>query len=56
MYFFGDALFPDGNNYPLRSAGALAIQVRDPEKTWRVIEAVIASLGRAVEQWTEAPR
>src|SRR5664280_2902151 len=39
MIFVGDALFPGGNNYP-----AIAIQVRDPNETKRVIEAIIACL------------
>ena len=31
MIFIGDALFPGGNDYPAREAGAVSIQVRDPE-------------------------
>lgn len=42
MLFVGDALFPGGNDYPARSTGADCIQVRDPNETKRVIEAVIA--------------
>ena len=42
MLFLGDALFPGGNDYPARSTGADCIQVRDPNETKRVIEAVIA--------------
>jgi phosphomannomutase len=42
MLFIGDALFPGGNDYPAREAGVLSIQVRDPEETKRVIEAVLA--------------
>jgi HAD superfamily hydrolase (TIGR01484 family) len=42
MLFIGDALFPGGNDYPVRSTGADCIQVRDPNETKRVIEAVIA--------------
>lgn len=30
MMFVGDALFPGGNDYPAKEAGALSIQVRDP--------------------------
>jgi phosphomannomutase len=45
MIYVGDALFPDGNDYPAREAGALSIQVRDPHESKRVIEAVIACLG-----------
>ena len=44
MIFVGDALFPGGNDYPAKTAGALSIQVRDPHETKRVIEAVIACL------------
>jgi HAD superfamily hydrolase (TIGR01484 family) len=42
MLYVGDALFPGGNDYPARSTGADCIQVRDPEETKRVIEAVTA--------------
>ncbi len=45
MIFIGDALFPGGNDYPAKEAGALSIQVRDPEDTKRVIEAIVACLG-----------
>jgi HAD superfamily hydrolase (TIGR01484 family) len=44
MIFVGDALFPGGNDYPAKEAGALSIQVRDPNECKRVIEAVIACL------------
>jgi phosphomannomutase len=44
MIFVGDALFPGGNDYPAREAGALSIQVRDPHESKRVIEAVVACL------------
>ena len=42
MLFIGDALFPGGNDFPARSTGADCIQVRDPNETKRVIEAIIA--------------
>jgi phosphomannomutase len=42
MIFIGDALFPGGNDYPAKKAGALSIQVRDPHETKRVIESIIA--------------
>ncbi len=42
MLYVGDALFPGGNDYPVRTTGADRIQVRDPEETKRVIEVVIA--------------
>jgi phosphomannomutase len=44
MVFVGDALFPGGNDYPAKQAGAVSIQVRDPEESKRVIEAIIACL------------
>jgi len=44
MIYVGDALFPGGNDYPARSTGATCIQVRDPEESKRVIEAMIACL------------
>jgi phosphomannomutase len=44
MLFIGDALFPGGNDYPAKEAGALSIQVRDPEETKRVIETIVACL------------
>jgi phosphomannomutase len=45
MIYIGDALFPGGNDYPAKEAGALSIQVRDPDESKRVIEAIIACLG-----------
>jgi hydroxymethylpyrimidine pyrophosphatase-like HAD family hydrolase len=44
MIFIGDAVFPGGNDYPAKEAGALTIEVRDPHETKRVIEAIIACL------------
>ena len=44
MIFIGDALFEGGNDHPARTTGATCIQVRDPEETKRVIEAIIACL------------
>lgn len=44
MIFIGDALFPGGNDYPAKEAGALSIEVRDPHETKRVIETLIACL------------
>ncbi len=44
MIFIGDALFPGGNDYPAKEAGALSIQVRDAEETKRVIETILACL------------
>lgn len=42
MIYIGDALFEGGNDYPARTTGAVCIQVRDPDETKRVIEAIIA--------------
>jgi hypothetical protein len=44
MIFIGDALFPGGNDYPAKEAGVVSIQVRDPNESKRVIEAIIACL------------
>lgn len=42
MLFVGDAIFPGGNDYPAREAGALSIEVRDPDESKRVIETILA--------------
>ena len=42
MLYVGDALFPGGNDYPVRSTGAVCIQVRDPNETKVVIETILA--------------
>jgi len=47
MIYVGDALFPGGNDYPARETGAVCIQVRDPNETKRVIEAINACLSAA---------
>ena len=47
MIFIGDALFPGGNDHPAREAGVVSIQVRDPDETKRVIEAILACMNRA---------
>jgi HAD superfamily hydrolase (TIGR01484 family) len=44
MIFVGDALFPGGNDYPAKQAGALSIAVREPHETKRVVEAILACL------------
>ena len=44
MIFIGDALFPGGNDYPAKEAGVVTIQVRGPNETKRLIEAIIACL------------
>jgi phosphomannomutase len=46
MIFIGDAVFPGGNDYPAKEAGALTIKVRDPHETKRVIEAIAACLAQ----------
>jgi HAD superfamily hydrolase (TIGR01484 family) len=46
MLFLGDAIFVGGNDYPGKEAGVPSIQVRDPEETKRVIEAIQACLER----------
>jgi HAD superfamily hydrolase (TIGR01484 family) len=47
MIFVGDAVFPGGNDYPAKQAGALSIEVKDPHETKRVIEAISACLGES---------
>jgi HAD superfamily hydrolase (TIGR01484 family) len=44
MIYGGDALFPDGNDYPVEQVGVIAIPVRDPNETKRVMETIIACL------------
>ena len=44
MIFIGDALFPGGNDYPAKEVGVVSIQVRDPNETKRVIDAIVACL------------
>ena len=44
MIFIGDALFPGGNDYPAKEAGVVSIQVRDPNESKRVIEAILACM------------
>src|SRR5688572_24968036 len=38
MLFVGDALFPGGNDYPVKECGVDSIMTRDPEETKRIIE------------------
>jgi phosphomannomutase len=47
MIFIGDAVFPGGNDYPAKEAGALSIRVKDPHETKRVVEAIIACLEKS---------
>jgi phosphomannomutase len=44
MIFIGDALFPGGNDHPARETGVVSIQVRDPNETKRVSEAILACM------------
>jgi HAD superfamily hydrolase (TIGR01484 family) len=45
MIFVGDAIFPGGNDYPVKEAGVDSIQVRDTKETKRVTETIIYCLG-----------
>jgi len=57
MIFIGDALFPGGNDYAAKETSIVTIEVRDPNETKRVIEAIIACLDgdlsaiRSKEEW-----
>ncbi len=46
ILFMGDAIFPGGNDDPVRGAGIDVIRVRDPDDTATAIRAVIACLAR----------
>jgi HAD superfamily hydrolase (TIGR01484 family) len=50
MIFVGDAVFPGGNDYPAKQVGVVSIEVRDPDETKRVIEAIIACLDGREDQ------
>lgn len=52
MIFIGDALFPGGNDHPATETGMVTIQVRDPQESKRVIEAIIACLDTTQNQPT----
>ena len=41
MLFVGDALFPGGNDYPVKEAGVDCVQVGDPEETKELIYRII---------------
>ncbi len=45
MIFVGDALYPGGNDYPVRAAGIDTIAVRDVTETKRIIETIVLCLG-----------
>lgn len=42
MLFFGDAIYPGGNDDPVRAAGVQSVRVRDPAETAAILEALIA--------------
>jgi HAD superfamily hydrolase (TIGR01484 family) len=42
MLFVGDALFPGGNDYPVKECGVDSIMTRDPDETKRIIETFLA--------------
>jgi phosphomannomutase len=44
MIFIGDALFPGGNDFPVKSTGVVSISVRGPIETKPVTEAILACL------------
>lgn len=45
MIFVGDALFPGGNDAPVREMGVESIATRDPTETKGLIEAMVACAG-----------
>ena len=45
MLFVGDALFPGGNDYPVKECGVDSIPTRDPDETKRIIETFLACNG-----------
>ncbi len=45
MIFIGDAVYPGGNDYPVREAGIDTIAVRDVHETKRVVEVLLLCLG-----------
>jgi phosphomannomutase len=47
MLFVGDALFVGGNDRPVKDAGVVSVQVRDPDETKRVVETLVACLERS---------
>ena len=46
MLFLGDALFPGGNDSPVKRTGIKTIQVRDWNETKHIIDAIIVCLER----------
>ncbi len=57
MIYVGDALFPEGNDYPAKEAGVACIQVSGPNETRLVIETIIACFndGEQLCQATDNP-
>ncbi len=53
MVFVGDALFPGGNDSPVRGAGVKSIATRDPNETKRLIEVMVACAGGLGRDTTE---
>ncbi|MEO8692209.1 MAG: HAD-IIB family hydrolase [Acidimicrobiales bacterium] len=53
MIFVGDALFPGGNDAPLRETGVESIATRDPTETKRLIETMVACAGGLHTDTTE---
>lgn len=49
MLFVGDALFPGGNDYPVKEAGVVSIQVNSAEETKRIVESFLTKDGRLQE-------
>lgn len=45
MIFIGDALFPGGNDYPVKAVGVESIATKDPSETKRLIETMVACAG-----------
>ena len=45
ILFFGDAIYPGGNDEPVQKAGIDSVKVRDVEDTQSAVAAVIACLG-----------
>ncbi|MFZ5699878.1 MAG: hypothetical protein ACOY4P_00825 [Pseudomonadota bacterium] len=45
MLFFGDAIYPGGNDDPVRSSGIDAIAVRDVAETKTALAALLACMG-----------
>ncbi|OGZ44141.1 MAG: hypothetical protein A2756_01715 [Candidatus Ryanbacteria bacterium RIFCSPHIGHO2_01_FULL_48_27] len=43
MLFIGDALSPEGNDYPVKEAGVLCVEVSGPEETKKIIRIVLST-------------